>query len=390
MEMPKRRILFVTAIRSEYDIQSSVIAAVDAHPELEAAIVVAGAHLSPMYGETVREVERDGIRIAARIESLLNADSRSARVKSAAIEIMGLVDVCLREKPAFLLAPMDREEAVVVALVGAYLSIPTVHLGGGETADDGNVDNSVRHAVSKLAHLHAVTTESSAARLVAMGEEPWRIRVVGAPGLDRLLASPEMKDDELWSRLECAPPNGPFVIVVQHAILSGAEASHEEMTKTLEAVEALDLPAFIGYPNSDAGSQRIIAAIEEHVARRPGKMHVYRNLARAEFVNLFRRAHALVGNSSAGLLEAPLFHIPAVNVGDRQKGREQAGNVEFVAHEVDAIRESLRRAVFDAEYRARLAHLKSPYGDGTAGKRIAEWLAGIEIDARLLGKKNAY
>jgi len=386
----KRRVLFVSAIRSEYDILSSVMRAVDAHPALEAELVVTGAHLSPRFGSTVDEVERDGFRIAAKLESLFDSDGRAARVKGAAVQLLGLAELCERTRPDFLFSPMDREEAITAALVGSYERIPVLHLGGGETADDGNVDNAIRHATSRLAHVHFATTEKSGERLLLSGEEPWRIHVVGAPGLDRVLEVPEMGDVELASRLGFDAMPRRFLMVIQHPIISEVEDAADQMRCTLSAVVSLGLPALVSYPNSDAGGHAIIRVVDEYAARHRDLLRAHKNLPREVFVNAMRRAAALVGNSSCGLAEAPLFRLPAVNVGRRQLGREHTSNVQFVAHDAAAIRAALERAVFDEEYRAEVATCESPYGDGHAGERIADIVSRLEIDERLLDKRLAF
>src|ERR1035441_3403822 len=181
--MAKRKVLVVTAIRSEYDILSTIIQALERHPLTEPGVVVTGAHLSPLYGYTVREIVADGFPIVGRIESLLNSDSSAGRIKSAAVQLSGLVDLFVQQQPAFVIAPMDREEAITVALAGAYMRIPVVHFGGGDTAEDANIDNAVRHAVTKLAHRQIVSSTRSAERVIRLGEEPWRVHVVGEPGL---------------------------------------------------------------------------------------------------------------------------------------------------------------------------------------------------------------
>lgn len=390
MSRSKRKVIFVTGIRSEYDILYSVMRAVQESASLELGVVVTGAHLSPMYGSTVREVEKDNFPIVARIESLLNADSPSARIKSAAIQLTGLVDTFSQDRPDFVIAPMDREEAVTVALAGAYMRIPVVHLGGGDTAQDANVDNSIRHAVTKLAHLHLVATEGSAQRVIRLGEEAWRVRVVGDPGLDRLLSVPEMSADELWKALGCRPVEGPYVLVIQHAILTDPESAPWQMQQTLDSILGLGLRAFVGYPNSDAGGQRIMHVLSEYAAAHPALLHVYGNLSRPVFVNLLRRAHVLIGNSSCGIMEAPLLGLPAVNVGSRQRGREHADNVQFVDHDVAQIRAAAQRAVGDAEYRRKVKHCSNPFGDGRSGKRIAKILSEQTIDDRLLNKTNTF
>ena len=381
-----RTVLFVTAIRSEYDILFSVMRAVDEYPDLDLKLIVTGAHLSPMYGYTVLEIEKDGFPIVERIESLLNSDSRAGRIKSAAIQLLSLVDIFAKVSPTFVVAPMDREEAITVALAGAYLNIPVVHIGGGDTTENGHIDNSVRHAVTKLSHIHMVATLRSKERVIALGEENWRVHVVGSPGLDRILSTPLVPRDVLWKKMGFDPGNQPYLVVIQHPTFPDNDRADEQIKNTLKAVADTHLPAFISYPNSDAGSQKIMAVIDEFQRKYPELIHKYQNISRLEFVNLLRNAHALVGNSSCGIIEAPLLKLPVVNVGERQIGREHAENVLYVDYDSDQIKSAIQRSVFDSEFRQLVNHISSPYGDGHAGERIAKLLAEVPLDERLTKK----
>ncbi len=388
-EVPRRRILFTTGIRSDYDLLYPVMRAVDQEPRTAVNLVVTGAHLAGLYGHTVEQIEADGFQIVARIESLLNSDTAAGRVKSAAVQLQGLVDVCAQVRPAIVVAMADREEALTVAMAGAYMGIPVAHIGGGDFAEDGNVDNAVRHAVTKLAHLHLVTTPRSAERVIRMGEEPWRVHVVGASGLDRLLATEEIPRAELSKALQFDVTEGPLALVIQHSISTEIDDAGRQMRATLEAIVGLGLRALISYPNSDAGSQQIIAVIEEYAARHPS-LRAYRNLPRAVFVNLLRIVDVLVGNSSCGVIEAPLLKLAVVNVGRRQVGREHADNILFVPHDVAQIQEAIRRALYDPGFRSQVRGCQNPYGDGHTGERIAKILAEVPIDERLVAKFNTF
>lgn len=382
----RRKVLVLTGIRSEYDILYSVMKAIEAHPGLELGVVVAGAHCSDMYGRTEELIRRDGFTVIERMETLLNSNTLAGRVKSAAIELQGLVQTVERYMPDFLLVAGDREECLVAATCGAYMNIPVAHLCGGDRVT-GNTDDSVRHAVTKLAHLHFPMTQGSAARIKAMAEQDWRIFCVGNPALDRFLMEPEMDAADLFGRLGFRRREGyPLLLVVQHVMSSESRYGYEQMSVTLDAVAESGADAVIIYPNSDAGSQDIIRAIEE---RLPSMQYVraYRNLPRPEFINLLRHADVLVGNSSMGIVEAPSLKLPVVNIGGRQTGREHAENVIFSGHDREEILAGIRRALSDGDFRAALASCSNPYGDGDAGVKIAEVLAGIELGRRLIVKE---
>jgi len=383
-----RKILGVTGIRSEYDIMSSVFRAITEHPDLQLELVVTGAHLSDVYGRTVQEIRRDGFVIADEIESLISGDQDSSRVKGLAVQLQGLVQTVTRVKPDWLLVLGDREESITTALVGAYMNIPVAHIAGGDRVV-GNVDDQVRHAVTKLAHLHFATNRESMERILRLGEQPFRVHQVGNPGLDRLLQVPQLSLAQISERLG-VPLNEatPFILLIQHVISTEIEQAYAQMRVTLEAVAELGLTTIISYPNSDAGGQQMIRAIREF--ENVKHLHAFKNVPRLEFVNLMRRAACLLGNSSAGILEAPLLKLPTVNVGNRQKGRLHAENVQFVPHDKEAIKSAVQRAVFDETYRESVRRCSNPYGDGHSSERIAHILATTPIDSNLLIKDITY
>lgn len=380
----KRVILGVTGIRSDYDIMSSVFKAIAAQPQLELKIVATGAHLSEAFGRTVEDIRSDGFVVEEEVENLLTGDQASSRVKGLAIQLQGLVQTVARLRPDILLVLGDREEAMTTALVGAYQNIPVAHIAGGDRVI-GNVDDQVRHAVTKLANLHFVTNQASAERVLRLGEQPFRVHQVGHPGLDRYVLEPRMTCAQLSSRLKFALAEGEkFILLIQHAISTEIQGAFWQMKTTLEAVHELGVKAILSYPNSDAGGLQMIRAIGEYEDQ--PLIHVEKNLPRSDFINLMRRASCLVGNSSAGILEAPLLKLPVVNIGNRQVGRLHAENVQFVPHEKGKILEALRRAVFDEAYRQSVTTCSNPYGDGQSSARIAQLLATIPIDRELLIK----
>ena len=384
----KRLILGVTGIRSEYDIMSSVFQAINNHHNLELQIIVTGAHLSEAYGHTIDEIHKDGFVVADEIESLLNGDQASFRVKGLAIQLQGLVQTVARIKPDILLVLGDREEAMTTALVGSYMNIPVAHLCGGDRVI-GNVDDQVRHAVTKLSHLHFVTNKESFERILRLGEQSSRIFEVGNPGLDRILEVPFIDAKELSRNLDFSIFDGePIILLIQHVISTEINQAYEQMKASLEAVRELRIKTILSYPNSDAGGQQMIRAINEYDAL--PFLYVAKNIPRLEFVNLMRRTSCLLGNSSAGILEAPLLKLPVINVGNRQRGRLNAGNVQFVSHDKDQILAAIKRAIYDNSYRNSVAKCSNPYGDGKSSARVANILASTSIDDNLMIKDITY
>lgn len=383
-----RLILGVTGIRSDYDIMSSVFRAIKNHPNLELRLIATGAHLSEEYGNTIDDIYNDGFEIEEKIESLISGDALSSRVKGLGVQLQGLVQSVDRIKPDFLLVLGDREESITTALVGAYMNIPVAHLCGGDRAI-GNVDDQVRHAVTKLAHLHFVTNNESAMRVAKMGEQAFRIFNVGNPGLDRLVEIPFLNSKQLSNSLDFEiEDNESLILLIQHAISSETKEAYKQMRETLEAIQDLKIKTILTYPNSDAGGQQMIRAIKEFDSL--PFLHIAKNIPRLEFINLMRRASCMIGNSSAGILEAPILKLPVINIGNRQRGRLHSENVEFVSHNKLEIIFAIKKAIYNQTYRDIVSRCSNPYGDGKSSKRIADILSSIAIEEKLLIKDITY
>lgn len=382
-----RKIYFLTGIRSDYDIISPIVQRAIKSNKFDVGIIVAGAHLSEFYGKSIKNIENDGFPIKGRIYNLINADAKAARAKSVCVELHSLVDLLINDSPDLLFVTGDREEPIVGALASAYLDIPVAHLAGGDDAKDGNIDNAIRHATSKLAHIHFVSLESHKNRLVRMGERDDLIYVTGNPALDKYINEPFLDKKQLFSLLKfIADIDRPNIICLQHSTVLDYEKSYANMKITLEALKHFEANIFVSYPNSDAGSQRIINAIEKEQKN----FFVYQNLERRLFLNLLRHCDVLVGNSSLGIIEAPLLKLPVVNIGIRQQGREHTTNVTFVDHHEQQIYEAVEKSL-SKEHRLYIRETcVSIYGDGHSAEKIVDILHNIEISERLLRKVNAY
>jgi GDP/UDP-N,N'-diacetylbacillosamine 2-epimerase (hydrolysing) len=386
--MTKRKIVAITGIRSDYDLMTPVFKEINLHPELELELIVTGAHLSHSYGYTVKEIEEDGFIIAEKIESLINGDGLTSRLKGLAIQLQDIIQTIVRIKPDILLVLGDREESITTALVGAYLNIPVAHVAGGDKVI-GNVDDQIRHAVTKLAHIHLTTNAESSERIEKLGEEPFRIFNVGNPGLDRIKNVPRINRKELSTRLNFdIKDDEPLLMIIQHVISSEVDSAYNQMKITMEAIFELGYKTIISYPNSDAGGQQLIKAIQEY--SNISFIHIQKNIPRLEFVNILREASCLVGNSSAGILEAPYLKLPVINIGNRQKGRLHAENVTFVNHSKNEIKKAIQKSIFDKDYLTKVQECVNPYGDGNAAIKITNILANIPIDSKLLIKEITY
>jgi GDP/UDP-N,N'-diacetylbacillosamine 2-epimerase (hydrolysing) len=385
--MTRRRILGISAIRSEYFLQRPIFRAIADHPELELELVVAGAHLSPIHGNTVTEIEADGFPIVERIENLVYSDRDASRLKGAAVQLQVLAHIIDSRRPDWLLATGDREEAITMALCGAYMNLATAHYSAGDRVV-GNVDDMVRHSVSRLAHLLLTTNEDARERLIRSGEEEWRVHNVGHAGLDRIRDIPILDDKALAESLAVREIKKPYLMVTQHPISSEIDQSGNQMRETLSAVETLGLQAFVTYPNTDPGSHEMVRVFEEFSTS--PNIHVFKTIPDLPFVNLLRGAAVMVGNSSLGILEAPFLGLPVVNVGNRQKDRHHVENVAFVPHDRNQIANQIKEFLYDDAVRERARNCSNPFGDGQTGPRVASLLAETAVDDKLLNKTLTY
>lgn len=377
-----RKVMAVTGIRSEYFLLEPLLEELAASKSFKLQIVATGAHLSHRYGYTVDVIEKR-FGPVEKILSLFDSDDLLARVKGLGLIVMELSEVVRRNNPDVLITLGDREEALATAIVGNYMNVPVVHMGGGDRVI-GNVDDHVRHSVTKLAHMHCAFTKRSGQRIIQMGEEPWRVHVTGSPGLDGIRKEPWMSRQELEDALRIRLGD-KFIVLIQHPISSEYEQAASQMDTTLRAVSLLRIPTVVIQPNSDAGTRKMIEIIESYVQANDF-IYAFPNLPRNVFINLLRHAVCLVGNSSAGIHEAPYLRLPVVNVGDRQLGREHSTNVVFVPFDVDSITATVRRLLTDEEYRQQLCDCPSLYGDGYAVPRILTVLEDITPSRKLLYK----
>ncbi len=385
----KRRVFFISGARSEYDLMVPVIQAVSKREELDAAVVPTAAHMSPFHGMGVEQIRNDGFAIAGTVESLVSSESWQARSLSFAHLIEGLSRFLSSNKPDLIFVAGDREEALAGALVGNFLRIPVAHLHGGDRCIASDIDEVLRPAISKLAHLHFTATEGHRERLIRMGESAEHVWSCGAPGLDRLRDEPEL-GNEIFLEQYGVDVSKPFFILVQHPspTLNGS-GSNDEMKEVLDGVLSLEAPVFCSYPNSDPGNVGMRKAIDAAKTARKNLV-VYHSLPRSQFVNLYRRCAAIVGNSSSIVIESSFLRVPGVLVGRRQDFRELSSNVLKVEAKADAIAAACRRALDDPNFKETVRQCQSLYGDGHAASRIADVLANIELKQELLLKTMPY
>lgn len=374
-----RRIAVITTSRADYSHLYWPLRELAAHPDVDLGVFVLGPHLSPAFGSTVREIERDGFPIRARIECLLSSDTDVGMAKTIGIAILGLSDALNTWRPDILLLIADRYEMLAPASTALALRIPIAHIEGGEVSQ-GAIDDAVRNALTKLAHVHFTSTETARRRVIAMGEEPWRVHHAGAPSLDHLRRSPLLDRQALENRLGIQLL-APSLLAAWHpvTILNDTNAEADAFLAALAQHRGQLL--FV-YPNSDAGSHALIERTHALAASRR-ETHIFVNLDAVTYWSLLGQVDAMIGNSSSGIMEAASFALPVVNVGMRQQGRERARNTLDVPSEGGAIRTALQRAL-DPSFRLSLKDMPNPYGDGTAAQTIARVLAEVPLEQLLV------
>jgi UDP-hydrolysing UDP-N-acetyl-D-glucosamine 2-epimerase len=379
----RRRIGVVTTSRADYSHLYWPLRELAYHPAVELGIFALGPHLSPEFGSTIREIERDGFPIRARIECLLSSDTDTAMAKTIGLAILGLADALTAWRPDLLLLIADRYEMLAPASVALALRIPVAHIEGGEVSQ-GAIDDQVRNALTKLAHIHFTSTETARRRVIAMGEEPWRVHRAGAPSLDHLRRSTLLDRPALEARLGLTL-SSPTLVAAWHPVTILRDTNAEADAFFAALAQAPGQLVFV-YPNADAGSHALIERTRALAAERD-HVHIFVNLDAVTYWSLLGCTDALIGNSSTGIMEAASLALPAVNVGMRQRGRERAPNVVDVPAETRAVLAAIEM-VLTTEFRKSLAGMENPYGDGTAAVTIARILTTAPLD-RLLIKQPA-
>ncbi len=378
----RRKIAVVTTSRADYSHLYWPLRALSEHSLVNLQLIVLGAHLSPEFGATLREIEKDGFPIAARIECLLSSDSDIGMAKTIGVATLSLADHLGALRPDLLLLVADRYEMLAPASVALALRIPIAHIEGGEISE-GAIDDAVRNALTKMAHVHFTSTFAARDRVISMGEEPWRVHRAGAPSLDHLKKSKLFTRDQLAEKLSLNLAI-PSAVVAYHPVTL-ANDTLEEANALFAALEQLPEQLLFCYPNADAGSRALIERTKSFLnARDSGR--AFLNLDAVTYWSLLRQATLFLGNSSSGIMETPSFALPTVNIGIRQQGRERARNILDALANTEAILAAASKARSDA-FRQSLEGMANPYGDGTASEKIAEVLTTAPLGPKLLIKR---
>jgi UDP-N-acetylglucosamine 2-epimerase (non-hydrolysing)/GDP/UDP-N,N'-diacetylbacillosamine 2-epimerase (hydrolysing) len=369
----------VTTSRADYSHLYWPLRELQAHPEIELGVFALGPHLSPEFGTTVHEIERDGFPIRARVECLLSSDTDTGMAKTIGLAILSLADALTAWRPDLLLLIADRYEMLAPAATALALRIPIAHIEGGEVSQ-GAIDDQVRNALTKMAHVHFTSTETARRRIIAMGEEPWRVHRAGAPSLDHLSRSKLLDRASLEARLGLQLTS-PTLIAAWHPVTILRDTNAEADALFAALAQARGQILFV-YPNADAGSHALIERTRALAETRPDT-HIFVNLDAVTYWSLLGQADGMVGNSSSGIMEAASFALPVVNVGIRQQGRERARNILDAPADENAISAALTQAL-DPAFRAGLRGMVNPYGDGRAAATIAHVLATVQLEGLLI------
>jgi len=383
----KRKICVLTGSRSEYGILRPVLFSIKKHPSLQLSIIATGMHLSPQYGHTVSEIENDGFTIDAKVDMLIDSSKGIAMAKSVGIGIIGLAQALETILPDIIVIAGDRIEPLALVIAAIYMNIPVAHIHGGDKSIGGHADDSVRHAITKMAHIHFAVSEESGNRIIKLGEDPTKVFIVGAPALDTILNEPLVNMNLLCEKYDLNPLR-PILMVVQNPVTREAEFAADQMKETMEAIVSIQQQTIVIYPNSDMGGRKMIEVINDY--KKYSFIKIVTNMPHVDYLSLMKISSVMIGNSSSAIIEAPSFKLPVINIGSRQEGRQRANNVIDVPYNRNLIVSAIKTAVSDENFLKRVEVCKSPYGDGTAGKKIANILSDIELDADLLKKKITY
>jgi len=380
----KRKIAVITTSRADYSHLYWPLRELSEHPLVDLRLIVLGSHLSPEFGLTIREIEKDGFSIAARLECLLSSDSDVGMAKTIGVAALSLADCLGATRPDLLLLIADRYEMLAPASVALALRIPAAHIEGGEVSE-GAIDDAVRHALTKMSHVHFTSTELAHERVIALDEEPWRVHRAGAPSLDHLRRSRLLTRQELESRLGMQLQPG-LCVAAYHPVTIARDTTLEAEA-LFAALREIPRQIVLCYPNADAGSRALIARSRQF-AKDHRHAKVFVNLDAVTYWSLLREARLFIGNSSSGIMETPSFALPTVNVGLRQQGRERARNIIDAQAETPAILAATQRAS-SGEFLESLRGMTNPYGDGHAAEKIVEVLTSIPLGQELLMKRHA-
>jgi len=378
-----RKIVVITSSRADYGHLYWPLRILEAHEEVALNLIVMAAHLSSEFGQTINQIKQNGFTISEQLECLLSSDSDVGMAKTIGVAILGLTDVLARSRPDIILIIADRYEMLAPASVALALRIPIAHIEGGEVSE-GAIDDAVRNAITKMSHVHFVSTRIARQRVIAMGEETWRVHQVGAPSLDHLNRSTLLNKDQLETQLNLKLKK-PLLLVSYHPVTLLRETTREAEA-LFTALAHRNEQIIFCFPNADSGSRELINKAESFCNENP-RASIQVNLAPLTYWSLLSSVDVIIGNSSSGIMESASLQLPAVNIGLRQQGRERAANIIDVPANARNIQAGIDQAL-DKKFKTSIKNISNPYGDGHASEKIVDILSTVPLGEELLFKKN--
>lgn len=384
MNKSHRKILVVTGKRGGFGAFIPTLKELSKKPNVELLLVATDQHLYEEFGHTYQEVQK-WFDIDHFVPMDQKGDKAVYRCKALSRCMSGMAEVFEKEKSDLLLILGDRGEIITTVITAIHFKIPIAHIQGGDIS--GNIDEFIRHAITKMSHIHFPSTDAAADRIIKMGEEPWRVNVVGDLHLDMIHQGNYTKPDEVRRKFNLEA-NRPIFLILQHSDTSNDGESYEEMKEILEVVTKYDAQKIVVYPCTDPGYEGIVKKIEEY--RNTKDIQIYKNIDCLDFWGLQNVASVFIGNSSAGLIETPAFNLPSITIGNRQNGRLRGVNCLTVDHDFNEIKMAVDKCLYDREFKKIIEKIDSPYGNGQGCHKIAEILSTIELNSKLFNKRMTY
>lgn len=370
--MLKKKILIVTERRADYSKFRPVIKEIENSSKLDYFLIVTGSHLLKEHGNTLKDIKKDGFKITAKFQmySRKKDDTGFEMVSAFGKSIIELSKLVKKLNPDIILSGFDIGANFASAIIGAHMNKIVIHIEGGEVS--GTIDDPIRHATTRFAHIHYVTNSSAARRIIRMGENPKYVHVVGNPSLDSIRTVKKIPKHELEKEFGI-DLSKPLVLILQHTVTTELDSIQKNFRKTLDAVKELNVQAILIYGNADAGSKQISQIIKH------SKIKQYSTLSFEKYINLLKNSSVLVGNSSSGIMEAPFLHVPSIDIGSRQSKRLQSSSVIDVDYDKNKIKKVIIKAIYDKQFLEKCKKTKSLYGEGHSAKKIVKLLENLDI-----------
>ncbi|MVX62349.1 UDP-N-acetylglucosamine 2-epimerase (hydrolyzing) [Clostridium chromiireducens] len=378
-----RKIAVVTGTRAEYGLLKNTLNKIKENSNLELQLVVTGAHLSEKFGYTVDEILKDGFKVDEKIPILMSSGSKDIIAKEMGLLMVQLSQVFERLKPDILVVLGDRYEIFAAVSTAMTMNIPIAHISGGEVTE-GAIDEQIRHAITKMSHIHFPGAEVYAQNIINMGEESWRVFNVGDPGIENIKTTKFLNKQELRKQLNL-DIDEDTLLITYHPVTLERELLSYQIENLIKALSIIKKKMIITYPNSDNGGDYIIKELEGFAKKNPN-VHLFKNLGVLKYLSVMKLCGAVIGNSSSALVEAPYLKVPAINIGNRQKGRLMADNIISCSNECEDIVKAINKSLSN-EFRKTVKNTESLYGEGNTSEEIVKILEDIQIDDKLLKKK---